>query len=537
MGDSTGEKFGGTQWLYGVVAIVCSPIILVNWMYLLGFRFNKIHQIMFSPKFCHRFRNSIQIRPKELSRSSSDVDSGHMSESTAHAQVRDFSMDLPAPIGVRGFWSVVIYNFAVSCLWSICWIVFADAPCYVTFGVGLLGHMLSASSFLERTLRLYLQFCICQQASHFAGRNFVASEDRELTQSGTKFYQWALLNRGRILKDSPFALPKLIVYAFCVVSFSVIMSIFQRTLQDNVVAPMSSLQCQVGSLEVFRIVVIVIIVSSVLRLIFVRLMKYMEDSIGVKQELKVLGLNNLIAGTLCAIMVFWPNLEEAARLPYYWYFVYFIPTCGCVFLAHCYSIWNLFSQTRRFNAKLLSHFNSNFTHEINTSAHSAISPPSESGTGIHERKPSEGAQAKVGIEILLENPEACALFEEFLQKEFSIENLLCYKAILNLQEGIERKLMSDEGALNLCRRISQEFCGPNCRLPVNVSFKTMSKVAAISTTENISLEEAMTSLRKMKLEVLNLMKHDSFLRFKNDPGFRAAQKILHSKDEPLTSLL
>jgi hypothetical protein len=114
-----------------------------------------------------------------------------------------------------------------------------------------------------------------------------------------------------------------------------------------------------------------------------------------------------------------------------------------------------------------------------------------------------------GIERVLENPEACKVFEKFLTKEFSAENLLCYKTIQSLQDRLERKEMSDEGALYMSTRISREFCGVDCRLPVNISSTTMSQVSAISA--DTPLAEALDSLKKMKLEVLNLMKNDSFL--------------------------
>jgi hypothetical protein len=135
------------------------------------------------------------------------------------------------------------------------------------------------------------------------------------------------------------------------------------------------------------------------------------------------------------------------------------------------------------------------------------------------------------------NLETCKIFEEFLTKEFSIENLLCFKAIRNLDNDIVNRVISEQAALSNCRKVSRAFCGPDCRLPVNVPSKTAVKVSDICSTENIGLEQAMTALKEMQQDVLNLMKNDSFIRFKNEKEFETVRKILHGNDGGQTTSL
>jgi hypothetical protein len=522
------ENFGGAYWLFVTVTIIASPFIIINWLYLLGFRFKWMHRLLFAFKFMHRFKSAIQVRDtlsqhRSVSQLSFSPDTGE-----SYSDAVPENIQLPAPIGVRGFWSLVIWNAGIMTAWCASqWTILFDVPCFIPIVLAVFGNMLQAASFMERTLRLYFQLCICNQACEFAEENFGNDSDEQRKSKNSRFFQWLLLNRASILKDSPFAIPKLIVFAFALVTTSGIMANFFSRIKDLSMAPMSNLYCQEITIQEYRIVIGVLLVNGVLRITFSRLMKQMEDSLGIKRELRMLGLNSLVFGSICGVYVFWPDASASVRLPTYWYLMYFVSNTIGIGSAHLICIFTLFSRTRSFNNKLvLKHI---FSAEVTTSSHSPIqdeavmADPQEEKKGHHAKQKSTG-----GIEMILNNPESCKLFEEFLRKEFSVENLLCYKAVQSLEMGLAQNKISLEEGRKMCKKIVQEFSGPSCRLPVNISYETSSKLSKIAAQEEsgIQMEDAMKTLRQMQKEVLVLMTNDSFRRFKSEEEFKAVHKLV-----------
>jgi hypothetical protein len=505
------ENFGGAYWLFVTVTIVVSPFIVINWMYLLGFRYKWMHRVLFAPKFAHRFKNSIEVPRKHNS----------MSQLSPSNPVG--SSVLPAPIECRGFWSLVIWNIGVMSAWtSSQWTIMFNAPCFVPFFLAVFGNFLAVSSFLERTIRLYFQFNICQQACQFAEEQFGLLEKESPKSSDSKFFRWLLRNRAGILKDSPFAIPKLIVFAYSFIATGAIMAAYFSRLQENKAVPMSNLNCQSASAEVYRVVIAMVLINSFFRLFLVRMMKFMEDSLGIKRELRMLGLNGLVGGLFASVFVFWPNTAESVRFSSFWYLMYFVSNAMGMGVAHFICIFNLFSSTRSFNKRFLS-LKSSFSTDVTTSAHSQIQEDGPTAT-----EENINVRSTIGIEIVLENPEASKMFEEFLRKEFSVENLLCYRAVQTLDSGLNQNRISQEEARKICKKIIQEFSGSNCRLPVNISSDTSDLLWTISNQEEASmpLEETLKALHRMQKEVLELMIHDSFRRFKTEEGFKSIQKKL-----------
>jgi hypothetical protein len=181
-------------------------------------------------------------------------------------------------------------------------------------------------------------------------------------------------------------------------------------------------------MEVFRIVLVLILVSSFLRLVFVVLMKHMEDKFGVNQELKVLGLNSLVSGIFCGIIVFWPSLQEAVSLPFFWYFVYFIPICLSTFLAHCYCVFSLISQVRKHNFK--SAENSNFSTDVPSKLRAPTGPSGEITGSLNELKTSTTKRIR-----LERNAARCPEFDE----KWFIHQIQERKGVRDCSEDITRK--------------------------------------------------------------------------------------------------
>jgi hypothetical protein len=74
---------------------------------------------------------------------------------------------------------------------------------------------------------------------------------------------------------------------------------------------------------------------------------------------------------------------------------------------------------------------------------------------------------------MLDEQKFLVSFEKFLIKEFSLENLMAYKAIQAFEDE------DDSGkALELAERIYREFCRPDSQMEVNISWDLREKIGA-----------------------------------------------------------
>jgi hypothetical protein len=120
-------------------------------------------------------------------------------------------------------------------------------------------------------------------------------------------------------------------------------------------------------------------------------------------------------------------------------------------------------------------------------------------------------QLRNEFSLVLANPQYCREFESFLQREWSIENLLFWKDCILFRETFSGKDKFDPKLQESVGRIINEYISNNAPLCVNLAFET--KKAIFARMESKALASDM--FEDAEEEILLLMLRDSFRRFQS----------------------
>ncbi|XP_030427575.1 regulator of G-protein signaling 14 isoform X1 [Gopherus evgoodei] len=166
--------------------------------------------------------------------------------------------------------------------------------------------------------------------------------------------------------------------------------------------------------------------------------------------------------------------------------------------------------------------------ELNSSvargnSHSVHSLPGAQSTGYTAQLPV--ASWTKSFETLLQDRVAVTYFTEFLKKEFSAENVYFWQACERFQQIPAR---NTQQLVQEARQIYDEFLSSHAVSPVNID-----RQAWIG--EEMLATPTPDMFRVQQLQILNLMKFDSYARFVKSPLFQACMRA-ENEGQPLPDL-
>ncbi|XP_050818362.1 regulator of G-protein signaling 14 isoform X1 [Gopherus flavomarginatus] len=157
------------------------------------------------------------------------------------------------------------------------------------------------------------------------------------------------------------------------------------------------------------------------------------------------------------------------------------------------------------------------------SSHSVHSLPGAQSTGYTAQLPV--ASWTESFETLLQDRVAVTYFTEFLKKEFSAENVYFWQACERFQQIPARNMQQ---LAQEARQIYDEFLSSHAVSPVNID-----RQAWIG--EEMLATPTPDMFRVQQLQILNLMKFDSYARFVKSPLFQACLRA-ENEGQPLPDL-
>jgi len=143
------------------------------------------------------------------------------------------------------------------------------------------------------------------------------------------------------------------------------------------------------------------------------------------------------------------------------------------------------------------------------------------------------AEVQKDFNIILKDSEGIELFQKFLQREWSVENLLFWKAAEEYRSKFDAR--TAEESMLLAKKMFAEFVTPDAPLCVNLPYKIRMDI-----TQKVDGMEPITRdfFSSAQEEIFNLMLKDSFRRFvfRDDTGykeFKAARPLVetHQNEE------
>jgi hypothetical protein len=125
--------------------------------------------------------------------------------------------------------------------------------------------------------------------------------------------------------------------------------------------------------------------------------------------------------------------------------------------------------------------------------------------------------------MIMKNEQAFKALEKFLMNEFSVENLLFLKAVMNLEESTA---LSTEERMTMARSIFKKFVSPHADLEVNLSSDNRQLLERLFSKEDLDLSNLLEAFALSHKEISSLVIMDSLRRFCKTEEFKSIQSSL-----------
>jgi hypothetical protein len=389
-------------------------------------------------------------------------------------------------VQVRGFWSVIgqvvtitLYgiSFCFKGLFSS-----GDVDGYQFRASTPVGNFLLFLNVLfayERSIMLIISFRISTECVQRAQDKFQTSAEilpsyQPRNQFERNLYSWLLRNR-RYFHLGPFSYSKISCWAFAI-AFNLPTLICHQVLSDSAANIVGN-----ASVLIFLVLFVGLISVSIYFL------KPVQENFKIKKELSRLSLLGLATIILVAVVSTFTSKRPQEAYPMLR--SVYICLSICEVLISC--TW-IVTEARR--------------QRFNTSQNSTKSEVTNSK--VEKRHSVVSSSLFARLVQMLEDETMRKKFEQFLIREFSVEELLFWSAVQKF-----KALNSEEHKRAVATEIYQEFCASNAQMCVNISSAVRSKLD--STFKEKALEQDISSeiFDDSVKEVLTMLAHDSFTRF------------------------
>eukprot|EP00475_Leptophrys_vorax_P005113 TRINITY_DN13075_c0_g1_i1.p1 TRINITY_DN13075_c0_g1~~TRINITY_DN13075_c0_g1_i1.p1 ORF type:complete len:443 (-),score=87.00 TRINITY_DN13075_c0_g1_i1:121-1449(-) len=399
----------------------------------------------------------------------------------------------------RGFYSSCICTISVVLfgIFGCAQLTFGpDASCASTTIPREITALIYLLFLLERCFVVVVWFQITVQSKNY-GDAKLSDHDAVVQVS------WLLRNR-RYFHNGGLAPTKIFT---AMVAFVLIIAhiAFVIVNADGAAAPDGSQACAQFATNSGLITAVIAFLILPLILESIRRLRKVQENFHIRTELRNCGLMILFA-------VFWVCLALAGSdlLKWLMFGLYVMLPMGHIYFSFidvCMKVLKLKKTGNSFEKGLRSGSPSVTTRTR-----------SRTPSGVGTRRTQE-------VEFILQDPVLFPLFEEFMLREFAIENVLFLKAMEQLHQEMDNRTKSKEHLFPLARSISQRFCQDESRLAVNISSQCRVQIEQAG--------EVLMDLSKALMDAEKEIKmlQDSLRRFFLSPKYLAVKDVVEASAE------
>jgi hypothetical protein len=138
--------------------------------------------------------------------------------------------------------------------------------------------------------------------------------------------------------------------------------------------------------------------------------------------------------------------------------------------------------------------------------------------------------------FVLSDSECSQLFQKFLEREWSVENILFWNAVRDFKSKFDG--LDENSQESMAHKIYNEYVTESAALCVNLPYEVRIKISKVINDESFPKEPISCELFKAaEEEIFQLMLRDSYRRFvhrANDSGYSKVQERLTSNNNPAT---
>jgi hypothetical protein len=360
-----------------------------------------------------------------------------------------------------------------------------------------------------RTGLLYWEFTLTQKKMAYAGEAKSSTPFSEARLDMLKVELAKMQGRSKWMRFGA-ALSWVVGFIATVITFSAMKAPFNITSYEQVNADGVSL-CNVvtrANLLYWFLPDMILHVISMIWLLFK--MRSMQDNFYLKQELWYT-LLVMMFPLIYIILVGIPEVSPylySDRFDYGTLFFLEIPALMLMGVSFGFPIWKSYDK------------------EFRNSRKDGKSTTQSTVSGHH----SSLDQLQKDFRIVLEDPQGSELFQKFLQREWSVENILFWKAAVDFRSSFESR-SPEERAISAAK-IYAEYISENAPLCVNLPYEIRSEV-----THKMNGGESTSAdlFQKCESEIFLLMMKDSFRRFmfRDDSGYKQIEATVIARRNSL----
>eukprot|EP00475_Leptophrys_vorax_P012631 TRINITY_DN1902_c0_g1_i3.p1 TRINITY_DN1902_c0_g1~~TRINITY_DN1902_c0_g1_i3.p1 ORF type:complete len:447 (+),score=103.04 TRINITY_DN1902_c0_g1_i3:41-1342(+) len=342
-------------------------------------------------------------------------------------------------IAVRGkgthFWCVTSVT-ALVCSGFI--VLAANAPCVVSVTLIVLFFIITCLMTLEKWVLIYYLVTSTKEAQACVKQDHVKERregvfDIELYRrsAGVKgFWSRCVQKHKRMVlesKDRVCSTLKAVDLVLGVLIFGITMAVFAEVSKGQVMVDTWTEQCMVNAFIAVRACVVFLGLLAILAAYIVYAIRGVQDNFKVGWEAKILCFFASICAVGILALVIAPQRIVAVPgfMYFFWIAVEFIP-CEIIIISMTFGLAYWISQDQHGDEDL------RLKSQSQDSSHNS--------SKIRTRRlPSNAVETKDQyLERALKDDELMILFERFLVREFSVENLLLYRAAVSLEDKMKK---------------------------------------------------------------------------------------------------
>jgi hypothetical protein len=420
-----------------------------------------------------------------------------------------------------------------------------DSPCILVAAFFFAANTFPTCIFLERTLSVYVNCLLMDKMKDLARENFgyeIAGSNRNsqapifkdslvrLLLRYSEFFRAKKSSQYGSQQHSEVNLSKSLIFSLLVSTFVVFVDtgIFLAFAipTGNVATTAYSIGCERCITNGVKFTVVLIAFLSVFRLFVASRLRSYEENLHLSREFRLQSSLTILFLPIVLWCTFFTEsafeIFGTAFMSVCWFVV--VPlSCPIIMSGTLGLVSTLIILENRQRKKLSTSFSSSSLHSVNQLE----------GNSKQDRS--------IGTHILarlLKNHDFCVLYESFLCREFSLENLLAYRAAERYFEELK-----DETKIRTAQKIFDDFCDDKALMAVNISAEHREDLRKLlveiksegNESENgadmASLDFAVQTIQE---DVFQLMWMDSFRRFKRTKEFEKFKA--YSNSEPTTAI-
>eukprot|EP00475_Leptophrys_vorax_P037410 TRINITY_DN6450_c0_g1_i1.p1 TRINITY_DN6450_c0_g1~~TRINITY_DN6450_c0_g1_i1.p1 ORF type:complete len:490 (+),score=128.40 TRINITY_DN6450_c0_g1_i1:191-1471(+) len=392
----------------------------------------------------------------------------------------------------------------------------AELGCVQMYQVLIFFHVLGVAMFTDHITNIIVLHCLNQEKLNLSkekGFSSTAPVNEKYQQFSRSVTRW-LLDHKQYFGVQLCTLSKLVVLLQAVISIPAFMMLFSslvgnegNNLKSNTPECANLLQLFTRAVDLEALAF-----ASLLLMECIRRLTHVKERYYLRQEMLLVGLAGVWASASLAVYIFVP-VDAISGILEKDFSLYAVLVTLMVLSVQS-SMWMVLYKVHQ----------------------------EEEVSEGEKRRSSRSRQSIVNNERkrfhdVLENDTTRAALQEFLLREFAIENLLIWEAI--------EKWKFAPAKLELAREIYDNFCSPTAKLGVNLSHIRLTQLKELfensaqlvdQAAESQWMEQCRTVFEGVQFDIFELMFADSFRRFGHSKQFLAVQHLVaHSELDKIRS--